>query len=296
MSQFTKAPMNSEPAKDGSYRVRQAVTAAGIGPSHLLGIGFMIILIVSATISPLIIPHDPLTQDLFHILQAPTSAHWLGTDDVGRDVLSRLLIGARSSLLGACIAGFVALIIGGPIGLIAGTVGGWIDATLMRVVDAMLAFPAIILAMAIVGLLGPGIETAMFAIGLAYAPRLARLLRVQARSVSGRPFVEAARVSGTSARSVMIRHVLPNSLRAVVVQWFVMLSLAFLAEAGLSFLGLGVQPPNPSWGGMLVRAYRTIDTAPWQIIAPAAAIVCTVLALNQIGDAVNGWMSRGVAE
>jgi len=276
--------------------LRDSIRGTGIGVSHFMSAVFLVLLILVALLAPVISPYDPLEQDLSSILQTPSAAHWLGNDDVGRDILSRILSGARTSLAGSFIAGFVALAIGVPIGLIAGSVGGWVDSALMRVVDAMLAFPAVILAMAIVGSLGPGIETAMFAIGIAYSPRLARLLRVQARSVATRPFVEAARLSGMSTPGVMIKVILPNSMRAVVVQWFVMLSFAFLAEAGLSFLGLGVQPPNASWGGMLVRAYRTMDTAPWQLIAPAAAIVLTVLALNQVGDAINRWMSKGVAE
>lgn len=276
--------------------LRHSLGGTGIGVAHYLSVAFLLVLIIVSILSPLITPYDPLAQDLSLILHPPSAAHWLGNDDVGRDILSRIISGARTSLAGALIAGLVTLSIGVPIGLIAGTVGGWVDAVLMRVVDAMLAFPAVILAMAIVGALGPGIETAMLAIGVAYSPRLARLLRAQARSISGRPFVEAARLSGMTGPGVMIKVVLPNSMRAVVVQWFIMLSFAFLAEAGLSFLGLGVQPPNASWGGMLVRAYRTMDTAPWQLIAPAAAIVLTVLALNQVGDAINRWMSKGVAE
>jgi peptide/nickel transport system permease protein len=288
--------MKSAVALSRRRSLRASVHGAGIGASHFLGAGFLVLLILAALFAPIITPYDPLAQDLSSILQTPSSAHWLGNDDVGRDVLSRILSGARTSLLGSSIAGFVALAIGVPLGLIAGTMGGWVDSALMRIVDAMLAFPAVILAMAIVGALGPGIETAMLAIGVAYSPRLARLLRVQARSIAGRPFVEAARLSGMSGPGVMVKVILPNSMRAVVVQWFVMLSFAFLAEAGLSFLGLGVQPPNASWGGMLVRAYRTMDTAPWQLIAPAVAIVLTVLALNQVGDAINRWMSKGVTE
>jgi peptide/nickel transport system permease protein len=288
--------MKSAVALSRRRYLRASVHGTGIGASHFLGAGFLVLLILAAFFAPIITPYDPLAQDLSSILQTPSSAHWLGNDDVGRDVLSRILSGARTSLLGSSIAGFVALAIGVPLGLIAGTMGGWVDSALMRIVDAMLAFPAVILAMAIVGALGPGIETAMLAIGVAYSPRLARLLRVQARSIAGRPFVEAARLSGMSGPGVMVKVILPNSMRAVVVQWFVMLSFAFLAEAGLSFLGLGVQPPNASWGGMLVRAYRTMDTAPWQLIAPAVAIVLTVLALNQVGDAINRWMSKGVTE
>lgn len=276
--------------------LREALAGTGIGFTHYVSFGFLILLVLVAVLAPWIMPYDPLKQDLSRILEQPSAAHWLGNDDVGRDILSRIISGASTSLTGSMIAGFVALAIGVPIGLIAGTVGGWLDSVLMRVVDAMLAFPAVILAMAIVGSLGPGIETAMLAIGVAYSPRLARLLRAQSRSIAGRPFVEAARLSGMSGFGVMVKVILPNSMRAVVVQWFIMLSFAFLAEAGLSFLGLGVQPPNASWGGMLVRAYRTMDTAAWQLFAPATAIVLTVLALNQVGDAINRWMSKGVAE
>jgi peptide/nickel transport system permease protein len=294
LSAVALAPTGVREPRRRSLRV--ALSDAGIGFTHWLSAGFLLVMIAVAFLAPVLMPYDPLEQDLSRIMHLPDAAHWLGTDDVGRDVLSRIISGARTSLTGALLAGSVALLIGVPIGLIAGSVGGWVDSVLMRIIDAMLAFPAVILAMAIVGSLGPGVETAMLAIGVAYAPRLARLLRVQARSIAGRPFVEAARLSGMRSLGVMVRVILPNSARAVIVQWFVMLSLAFLAEAGLSFLGLGVQPPNASWGGMLVRAYRTMDTAPWQLIAPAAAIVLTVLALNQLGDAINRWMSEGVAE
>ncbi|MFB6675063.1 ABC transporter permease [Streptomyces sp. NPDC056390] len=261
-----------------------------------MALAFLVLLILVAALAPWIAPYDPNQQRLDRLLQPPSSSHWLGTDDTGRDILSRIIFGARLSLFGSCCAGLVALVVGLPIGLIAGTLGGWVDAVLMRVVDAMLSFPAIILALAVVGALGPGIVQAMAAIGLVYSPRLARLLRAQARSVSTKDYVEAARLNGTSEITIMIRHVLPNSMRPVVVQWFLMLSFAFLAEAGLSFLGLGIQPPDPSWGHMLSRAYRVMSTAGWQIVAPAAAIALTVLSLNQVGDAVSRWFNKGVTD
>lgn len=288
--------LSARPRASRLAAVRTGLREAGLGPVHWVAIAFLVLLILVAALAPWIAPYPPDQQRLDSLLQPPSSAHWLGTDDTGRDILSRIIHGARMSLFGSCFAGLVALVVGLPIGLIAGSVGGWVDAVLMRVVDAMLSFPAVILALAVVGALGPGIMQAMFAIGLVYSPRLARLLRAQARSVSRKDYAEAARLNGTPEIVVMLRHVLPNSMRPVFVQWFLMLSFAFLAEAGLSFLGLGIQPPEASWGHMLSRAYRVMSTAGWQIVAPAATIALTVFSLNQVGDAVSRWFNRGVTD
>jgi peptide/nickel transport system permease protein len=290
----TISSIRRSPAALASFR--SSVREADLGWSHYTAAGFLLVLTAMAVLAPWIAPYPPNEQNLDTLLQSPSAVHWLGTDDTGRDIVSRIMYGARMSLFGSCFAGAIALLIGMPIGLVAGTVGGRVDMILMRVVDAMLSFPAVILALAVVGALGPGIIQAMFAIGIVYSPRLARLLRAQAKSVAVKDYVEAARLSGLSSTAVMIRHVLPNSLRPIFVQWFLMLSFAFLAEAGLSFLGLGIQPPDASWGHMLSRAYRVMSTAGWQIIAPATAIALTVLSLNQVGDAVSRWFNKGITE
>lgn len=279
------------PAFSRSGRAGVGVPAV-LGWGHWMALGFVVLLVVVAAAAPALAPHDPYVQDLANILRTPSWSHPLGTDDVGRDILSRLMYGARTSMFGACAAGAVALLIGLPVGLAAGAMGGAVDAMLMRIVDAMLAFPATILALAVVGILGPGLGHAMCAIGLVYSPRLARLLRAQVMVIRQQSFVEAARLMGMSEVAIMIRHLLPNSLRPILVQWFLMLSFAFLAEAGLSFLGLGVQPPDASWGQMLARAYRSMSHSGWQIVAPGLAITASVLALNRVGDAASRWLAR----
>lgn len=258
-----------------------------------IALGFLTVLLLVAVLAPWLAPHPPNEQSLDALLKGPSAAHPLGTDDLGRDVLSRLIYGARMSLMAALLACGVALVIGLPIGLIAGTFGGIVDGVLMRIVDAMLAFPSVVLALAVVGALGPGLRNAMIAVGVVYSPRLARLLRAQVKLTRSREYVEAAILSGMRMPSVMARHLLPNSLRPVIVQFFLLMSFAFLAEAGLSFLGLGVQPPDASWGHMLARAYRNMTTAGWQVIAPGLAITFCVLALNQTGDLIARVLSRG---
>ncbi|MFJ4293478.1 ABC transporter permease [Cupriavidus sp. NPDC089707] len=273
-------------------RTRDGVPAL-LGWGHWMALGFVILLAAVAAAAPVLAPHDPYAQDLANILRTPSWTYPLGTDDVGRDILSRLMYGARTSMSGACAAGAVALLIGLPVGLVAGGMGGAVDAVLMRIVDAMLAFPATILALAVVGIIGPGLGHAMCAIGLVYSPRLARLLRAQVILIRQQSYVEAARLMGMGEAAIVVRHLLPNSLRPILVQWFLMLSFAFLAEAGLSFLGLGVQPPEASWGQMLARAYRSMSHSGWQIVAPGLAITASVLALNRVGDVASRWLARG---
>lgn len=245
----------------------------------------LLLIVALAAVAPLLPLADPIEQSISERLQSPSSAHWLGTDDVGRDVLSRLVYGARYSLAASALAVSVALVVGVPIGLVSGFFGGKLDNALMRVIDTILAFPALVLAIGITGALGPNLFNSMAAVGVVFAPSIARITRGQTMAVRSELFVSSARSYGTGRWRLLTRHILPNSLQPVIVQASLLLAVGLLAEASLSFLGLGVQPPDPSWGSMLGRAYSTLSIAPGQMYAPGLMIVVCALAFNQIGDA-----------
>ncbi|WP_219415345.1 ABC transporter permease [Pseudonocardia nigra] len=247
---------------------------------------WLLLLVAVALTAPLIAPYDPAEQDLGNILAGPSAEHWLGTDDLGRDYLSRLLFGGRVSLLASIIATGVGLLIGVPVGLISGFVGGVLDNILMRIVDTLLSFPAIVLAISVIAILGPGLTNAMIAVGIIFAPSFARLVRGQVLAVKGRLYVDAARTFGSAPHLTILRHVVPNSIQPVIVQTAFLMAVALLAEAALSFLGLGVQPPTPSWGEMLQGAARFISRAPLQVYPAGLAIAVTVLAFNLLGDSM----------
>jgi peptide/nickel transport system permease protein len=248
-----------------------------------LGLVIIALLGIAAVAAPILAQHDPLDQH-GALLEAPSRGYWLGTDDLGRDVFSRLVHGARVSLLAGLLAVSVGLILGMPLGLWAGFQGGWIDIAIMRVVDTLLAFPALILAIAITAALGASLVNSMLAVGILFAPAVARLMRAQVLSVREEPYVEVARSCGATPWRLVTRHVVPNAVQPVLVQASTMFGLALLSEAGLSFLGLGVQPPDPSWGAMLARSYSFINRAPLQITVPGLAIVISVFAFNAVGD------------
>ncbi|MDQ6525075.1 ABC transporter permease [Nocardioides sp. LHD-245] len=229
-------------------------------------------------------PYDPNAQDLGNILDSPSSAHWLGTDDVGRDVLSRLIAGTRTSLAAGFIAVAVSVLIGLPVGIVAGYFGGWVDAVLMRGVDAVLCFPPLILALGVAAAAGPGLVNSMAAVGIVLSPSLARLIRAQVLAVKERPYVEVARSFSCGPFRIVFRHILPNAMQPVLVQAAIFLGVALIAEAILSFLGLGVQPPAASWGSMLSRAFAFMPQAPRLMFPPGIAIVVTVLVFNMISD------------
>lgn len=252
----------------------------------LVGAAFLALLIAGALAAPLVSPYDPLRQDLVRMLAGPSPAHLLGTDDLGRDVLTRLLYGARLSLGAACLAVAIATLAGVPIGLVAGYLGGRIDDALMRVIDALQAFPALILAMAIAAALGPGLFNVMVAVGVVYTPRFARLVRGQVLALREEPFVEGARAAGASHARVLARHVLPNVVAPIVVQVSIGVAFALLAETALSFLGVGIKPPEPSWGTDVGRGYRFMRLAPWLVFMPGTAILLTALAFNLVGDGI----------
>lgn len=262
--------------------------------SAVVALVLLAVVIAIAVLAPWMAPADPASQNLRHVLEGPSRAHWLGTDELGRDVLSRLVFGARVSLLAAVEAVLVGLLLGVPLGLVAGFFRGWFDAVASRVADAVLSFPPLLLAIAIVGVLGPGLTNAMLAIGIVFSPRFFRVVRGTVLAVREETFVDAARTIGCSNARIIRSHVLPNVASPLLIQVMLATGLGMLSEAGLSFLGLGVQAPDASWGAMLGSAYRHVSRAPWQAVYPGAAIVLVVLACNMVGEGLRrGFRRRG---
>jgi peptide/nickel transport system permease protein len=255
-------------------------------PRAVFSIGFLTLLIVVSLLAPVIAPYPPNEQNTQALLAPPSAVHWLGTDDLGRDVLSRLIWGAPNSLYASFLAVFIAVVLGLPVGILLGFIGGWFDEIVSRFVDALLSFPPIVLAIAVTGALGIGLTDAMLAVGIVFAPYLARITRAQTFVVKNALYVDAARACGASTPHIIWRHILPNAIQPVIVQVTLMLAVALLAEAALSFLSLGVQPPESSWGGMLASAYQYIQIAPEQMYAPGMAILLTALAFNALGEAM----------
>ncbi|MDQ0272644.1 ABC transporter permease [Cytobacillus purgationiresistens] len=245
---------------------------------------YLLFLVVLSIIAPLIVPYDPEAQDLTNVMAAPNWAHWFGTDELGRDIFTRLLLGGQAAIQAGMIGILIPLFIGVPLGIISGYVGGVIDDIFMRVVDAMLSFPAILLALAITGALGVSLWNAMIAIGIIFTPQFARLARGQTLQVRREPYVEAAKISGSGASWIMLKHILPNIASPIIVQASFSFSLAILVEASLSFLGMGAQSPQISWGGMLHQAYSMIFVNPLMMFFPGLAILVSVLAGNFLGD------------
>ncbi|MBC7431590.1 MAG: ABC transporter permease [Rubritepida sp.] len=250
----------------------------------MFGLVVVVAFIAAALLAPWISPADPLATSWTAIRRAPSAAHWFGTDENGRDVLSRVLWGARASLLAGAIAVGGALLIGVPIGLLAGLAGGWVDAVISRIADAMLAVPFLILAIALAAFLGPALENAMLAIAISASPVFVRLARGMALEAAATDYAEAARAMGNPPGRTALVHILPNIAPPLLVQATLSIAEAIIAEASLSFLGLGQQPPQPSWGSMLNSAQRFIENAPWLAIFPGMAIFTLVLALNLLGD------------
>ena len=255
-------------------------------------LAYLTALLLLALLAPLIAPYSPTTQDINAMLQDPSAAHWLGTDDLGRDTLSRLIYGAPVSLFACLLAVGVGLTLGVPVGLCAGYFGGWVDAVISRVIETMMSFPGIVLAIGVTGALGIGLINAMIAVGIVFAPEFARLTRSQTMLVRHELYVDAARSFGASPARIMLRHILPNALQPVIVQTTILLAVALLVEASLSFVGLGIQPPYPSWGAMLARAYANMDIAPAQMYPPGLAILATALAFNALGESLRAVFDR----
>lgn len=253
-------------------------------PAAVLGFVVIALFIVIAVAAPLIAPFDPVATSWTAIRKAPSMQHWMGTDENGRDVLSRVVFGARASLLAGVVSVLIAAGVGVPVGLLAGFAGGRVDMVIGRVVDAMLACPFLILAIALAAFLGPALTNAMVAIGVTAAPVFARVARSATMDTMTHDYVEAARAVGNPPWRVALRHVAPNIIPPVLVQATLAIALAIIAEASLSFLGLGQQPPAPSWGSMLNSAQRFLTQAPWLAVFPGAAIFLAVLAFNLVGD------------
>jgi peptide/nickel transport system permease protein len=250
----------------------------------VFGLVVVLAFVLVALLAPWIAPFDPIETSWSRIRKPPSAAHWLGTDENGRDVLSRLIWGARASLMAGVVSVLGAVAIGVPIGLLAGLSGGWLDALLSRIADAMLSVPFLILAIALAAFLGPALENAMLAIAITASPVFVRLARGMALDAKSTDWVEAARALGNPPWRTALVHVLPNIVPPLLVQGTLAIAEAIIAEASLSFLGLGMQPPAPSWGSMLNSAQRFLDGAPWLAIAPGAAIFVVVLAFNLVGD------------
>lgn len=250
----------------------------------MMGLCIVLFFVVLAVLAPWIAPYDPLAASWSAIRKAPSAAHWFGTDELGRDVLSRVAWGTRASLLAGVVSVAISLVLGVCIGMVAGFFGGVIDSLISRITDAFLACPFLILAIALAAFLGPSLTNAMIAIGVSAAPIFVRLTRAQVINVKVEDYIEAARAVGCSPLRIAVSHILPNITAPVIVQSTLAIASAVIAEASLSFLGLGQQPPDPSWGSMLNTAKNFMDNAPWMAIWPGLAIFLLVLSFNLLGD------------
>jgi peptide/nickel transport system permease protein len=256
-------------------RLRIGVVLAG---------GFLGVAALGALLAPWIAPFGVNEQNYDRILQGPSGTHWLGTDDLGRDMLTRLMHGARVSLMSSLVAVSVGLAVGLPLGIVAGYLGGVTDSVLTRILDTLLAFPTIVLAIAVTATLGTGMTNAMVAVGIVIAPSFGRMIRAQVMVVRRRLYVESAVMMGLSRWWILRRHLLPNAIQPIIVLCAHMLGVALLVEASLSFLGLGTPPPTPSWGGMLRDASRVVDGVAVQTVLPGLAIALSLLSFNTLGD------------
>ena len=252
----------------------------------MFGLVLVVFFVAIALAAPWIAPYDPLGTSWSAVRKAPSMAHWFGTDEIGRDVLSRVIWGARASLLAGLVSVAISLSIGVPVGLAAGYIGGFTDMLISRLTDAMLACPFLILAIALAAFLGPSLTNAMIAIGIAATPIFVRLTRAQVMAVKVEDYIEAARAVGNSPLRIALRHVFPNIVAPLIVQATLAIAAAVIAEASLSFLGLGQQPPAPSWGSMLNTAKNYVENAPWMAIWPGISIFLLVLSFNLLGDGV----------
>jgi len=249
-----------------------------------VGFAIIVFFVLLAILAPILSPYDPLATSWTAIRKAPDAAHWFGTDEIGRDIASRVIWGARASLLAGVVSVLISLSVGVPIGLLAGYAGGKTDMLISRMTDAVLACPFLILAIALAAFLGPSLTNAMIAIGVSATPVFVRLTRGQTLAIKAEEFILAARAIGNPPWRVAVRHVLPNVVPALIVQGTLAIAAAVIAEASLSFLGLGQQPPAPSWGSMLNTAKNYIDNAPWMAVWPGLSIFVLVLSFNLVGD------------
>jgi peptide/nickel transport system permease protein len=277
IADVTPAPRDLSPARRALRRLLRRRGA-------MVGLFVVAFFILLAVFAPVIAQYDPLQTSWSGIRKAPSAGHLFGTDEIGRDVLSRIIWGARASLLAGLVSVCISLSLGVPIGLVAGYVGGFTDGLISRITDAMLACPFLILAIALAAFLGPSLTNAMIAIGISATPVFIRLTRAQVLAVKVEDYVEAARAVGNSHLRIALRHILPNVLPPLIVQATLATAAAIIAEASLSFLGLGQQPPAPSWGSMLNTAKNYVENAPWMAVWPGVSIFLLVLSFNLLGD------------
>jgi peptide/nickel transport system permease protein len=273
-------------ARPTSGRLWVALRRAASGRLALVGATVTLLAIVVAVAAPALAPQNPLKQNLSNSLASPSREHLLGTDNLGRDILSRVIWGTRISLIAGFVSVAIAAAAGSLIGLFAGYRGGRADSLAMRLMDAILSFPPLVLALALGAVLGADLTGVLIALGVVYTPTFARLMRGQVLTIRTREYIEAARALGASSGSIAWRHVLPNAATPIVVQASLSVAFAILAEASLSFLGLGVQPPAASWGSMINAGRGYLRQAPWIVFGPGAALFLVVLAFNFLGDAV----------
>ncbi|MDA5241654.1 ABC transporter permease [Agrobacterium sp. MAFF310724] len=252
--------------------------------SALVGMVIVLFFAVLAIAAPILPIADPVATSWSAIRKAPSAAHWLGTDDLGRDILSRMIYGARASLMAGVVSVMIAVVIGVPFGLISGYFGGWVDMVISRITEALLAMPFLIMAIALAAFLGPSLTNAMIAIGLSAMPIFVRLTRGQVLAVKTEDYVEGARSIGLNQIDIMTRYILPNVFAPIIVQATLTVATAIIAEASLSFLGLGQQAPAPSWGSMLNTAKNFLSQAPWMTMWPGIAIFLVVIGFNLLGD------------
>jgi peptide/nickel transport system permease protein len=265
------------------WRVLRRAARARLAP---FGAAVMALAVLLALAAPLVAPYDPLAQNLGNTLAPPGRDHLLGTDNVGRDVLSRVIWGTRVSLVAGLVSVVLAVSTGSLLGVVAGYCGGRVDGLVMRVMDAVLSFPPLVLALALGAVLGAGLTGVLLALGVVYTPTFARLMRGQVLTITARDYIDAARALGASGWRVAARHVVPNAINPIIVQASLSVAFAILAEASLSFLGLGIQPPQASWGSMINAGRGYLQQAPWIVFGPGAALFVTVVGLNFVGDAV----------
>ncbi|MGV1792877.1 ABC transporter permease [Rhizobium sp. A37_96] len=276
--QATAAGTSAKRAPSRAWRKLRANKGA------LVGLAIILFFTALAALAPLLPIPDPVATSWSAIRKAPSAAHWLGTDDLGRDILSRMIWGAQASLMAGIFSVAIAVVIGVPFGLISGYYGGWIDQIISRITEAFLAMPFLITAIALAAFLGPSLTNAMIAIGLSATPVFVRLTRGQVLAVKTEEYVEGARSIGLRHFSIITRYILPNVFASILVQATLTIATAIIAEASLSFLGLGQQPPAPSWGSMLNVAKNYLEQAPWMAMWPGAAIFLVVIGFNLLGD------------
>ncbi|WP_413740231.1 ABC transporter permease [Sodalis sp. RH14] len=280
MSQVLTGAAAPATPRAGSRAIKKFIA----NKSAVIGAAIVLIFVIIALLAPWLAPFDPIKANFLTVRKPPSALYWLGTDELGRDILSRLIWGARTSLMAGCISVIIAIFIGVPLGLVAGYWQGIWDGVISRVIEALLSCPFLILAIALGAFLGPSLINAMIAIGLSVMPIFARLTRGQVMSIRNEEYIEGARAIGLPDRWIVLRYVLPNVLSPIMVQATLAIASAIITEASLSFLGLGQQPPSPSWGAMLNTAKNYLEQAPWMSIFPGLAIFFTVQGFNLLGD------------